>query len=285
MIRSAFALAAIIAAYLAAGATPSPTPTHSPAPTVSTAPPDAVDILKNAEDVARANPDPPYIVYDMHEIFEHHGRQYTYDYHVWYRSDGAGLMQNAVADRYGHHEQRFGYPFPSSPDANFLLYATPPPTPTPVQLPSPSASGRAAVPLVGIEPVKANRYYDVTFVGTEDYQGHAVYHLALAPLPNVDEKAHPWKDVWVDTQTFEIWKAHARASGSKGPAYGSIEATVEFEPVGPFWMISEASGDGQIHFGFVSDSGHYEYYFSGFDFPNTLPDWYFDPGLFRRHGT
>ena len=248
-------------------------------------PPDAVTILRNAEAAARANPDPPYTVYDMHEIFTHHGRQFTYDYHVWYRADGQGLMQNAATNWQGRHEQRFGYPFPFAPDINILLYATPPPTPMPVVIatPSPAESGKTPVPLIGVQAVTANRFYSVTLVGSEDYQGHGVYHLALTPLPSVDEKSHPWKDLWVDTQTFEVWKAHARASGTKGPLTGSIEGTAEFQPVNGFWLLSHVTGSGEGHMGFISDSGQYEYYFSGFDFPNTLPDWYFDPDKFRHH--
>jgi hypothetical protein len=222
----------------------------------------------------------------MHEIFIHHGRQYTYDYHVWYRtSDGKGLMQNAVGDRYGHHEQRFGYPFPFAPDYNILQYATPPPTPMPVLIatPAPGPSGSTPVPLIGVMAVTANRFYSVTLVGLEDYQGHSVYHLALLPQPDVSEKDHPWKDMWVDTQTFEVWRAHARASGTLGPMTGEIEGTGEFEPVNGYWLLAHASGGGGGHVAFVSDSGQYEYYFSGYDFPNTLPDWYFDPDLFRHH--
>ena len=143
--------------------------------------------------------------YDMHEIFTHHGRQSSYDYHVWYRADGKALMQNAVADRRGHREQRFQYPFPFAPDINILLYATPPPTPLPVVIATPSAaaSGKTPVPLISVQAITANRYYSVTFVGREDYQGHSVYHLSLLPLALVDEKSHPWKDLWVDAQTFE----------------------------------------------------------------------------------
>src|SRR5579864_9008080 len=178
---------------------------------------DAVTVLRNAENATRANLDPQYIVYDMHEIFVHHGRQYTFDYHVWYRSDGKGLMQNVQADRHGHHEQIFGYPQPSAPDQNFLLYATPPPTPAPPQIvvPTPRASGATPPAIINIEPVTANRFYHVDMAGLEDYQGHSVYHLTLVPLPNVNERDHPWKDLWVDSQTFEVWKAHAKASGTK----------------------------------------------------------------------
>ena len=247
--------------------------------------PDALTILRKAEAAARANPDPPFTVYNMHEIFIHHGRQFTYDYHVWYRADGKALMQNAETDRRGHHEQFFGYPFPSAPDNNILLYATPPPTPIPVVIaaPSPGESGKTAPPIIGVQAITANRYYSVTLVGSEDYQGHSVYHLALLPQPSVDEKTHPWKDLWVDAQTFEVWKAHARASGTKGPLTGAIEGTAEFQPVNGYWLLAHVTGYGEGRVGFISDSGQYEYYFSGFDFPTTLPEWYFDPNLFRHH--
>jgi len=278
MIRSlaiAAGVAAIMLAMLASTAViADPTPT-----------PDAVTILHKAEAAARANPDPPYTVYDMHEIFIHHGHQYAYDYHVWYRSDGKALMQNVVADRSGHHEQHFGYPFPFAPDINILLYATPPPAAAPVvtATPAPAASGATAPQLISVQAITANRFYTVTLVGLEDYQGHSVYHLALTPGPNVDQKAHPWRDLWVDTQTFEVWKAHAYGCCSIGLATGTIEGTAEFEPVGQYWLLAHASGYGEGHIAFISDSGQYEYFFSGFDFPASLPDWYFDPDLFRHH--
>jgi hypothetical protein len=275
VIRTLAIVLGIGAAMIAAGAvTADPTPT-----------PDALTVLRKAEAVARANPDPAYTVYDMHEIFIHHGRQFTYDYHVWYRSDGHALMQNVATDRSGHHEQHFGYPFPFAPDINILLYATPAPTTAPhvVVTPTPNASGSTSPPLISVQAITASRYYTVTLVGLEDYQGHSVYHLALQPLPNVDERSHPWKDLWVDAQTFEVWKAHARAAGTNGLLSGSIEGTAEFEPVGAFWLLAHASGSGEGRMGFVSDSGQYEYFFSGFDFPDSLPDWYFDPDLFRHH--
>ena len=274
MIRSlAFVFAIALAMFASAAVIADPAPT-----------PDALTILRNAEAAARANPDPPYTIYDMHEIFIHHGHQFTYDYHVWYRADGKALMQNVVTDRGGHHEQHFGYPFPFAPDINILLYSTPPPTATPaaVATQNPGMSGTAP-PVVSVQVITANRYYSVTLVGLEDYQGHSVYHLALTPAPNVDQKAHPWRDLWVDTHTYEVWKAHALGCCSIGLATGVIEGTAEFEPVGQYWLLAHASGYGQGHIAFLSDSGQYEYYFSGFDFPDSLPDWYFDPDLFRHH--
>ena len=256
---------------------PSPTPT---APGGLT----ALQIFSKAQRVAQANADPPFMTYQMHEIFVHHGHQFNYDYRVWYRYDGKGMMQDMAPGRNGGHEPRFGYPFPVAPDDNILLYATPAPrstVPPPVGGPLPEASGKPTPAVLAIQTVSADRYYDVWFVGTEDLDGHHTFHIGMRSIN--DDRNHPWKDMWVDTQTFEVWKAHASGSGSQGPAKGSIDADVWFGPVGDYWLITHAQGDGAVRLAFVSDSGHYEYYFSAFGFPNTLPDWYFDPALFKHH--
>ena len=240
----------------------------------------ADEILERTEDAVRANPDPPYIYYKMHEIFVHHGKTYQFDYQVWYRSDGKGLMQNMVPNRNGTYETFFGYPFPSAPDNNILLYATPAPVVTP---PPPAGSPVPGVsaPLLFSEPVYGSRYYDVTLSGVEDYQGRQVYHLLLRAIR--DPQRHPWTQLWVDTRTFEVWKAHADATGRAGPLTGRVVADVEFAPVGNYWLVKQASADAQGHVTIFSDSGHYEYYFSDFGFPNTLPDWYFDEAAYGRH--
>ncbi len=261
-----------------ARATPSPTPSPSPSPLESLTPD---EILGRTETALRANADPPYIYYKMHEVFVHHGRRYQFDYQVWYRNDGKGLMQNVVTNRDGTHETFFGYPFPSAPDNNILLYATPAPVttaPPPVGTPAP---GTTAAPLLSSQSVHGDRYYDVALAGIEAYQGHQVYHLKLRPLQ--DPKRHPWTDLWVDTRLYEVWRAHADAMGSSGPLVGRAVADVEFAPYGNYWLVKQASADAQGHIAIFSDSGHYEYYFSDFGFPNTLPDWYFDQKAYGEH--
>jgi len=242
------------------------------------------EILGRTETTLRANEDPPYMAYTMHEVFVHHGNRHEYTYHVWYRSDGKGLMQSTTPGRRGRPETFFGYPFPSAPDNNILLYATPAPVsppPPPVGSPPPGAGGITPPPLLTNETVHGDRYYIVSLVGIEDYQGHPVYHLALRAVR--DERSHPWKDLWVDTQTFQVWHAYADALGSSGPLTGRVTADVRFAPVGNYWLVQQATADGQGRIGFISDSGHYEYYFSEFTFPMTLPDWYFDQSAFDRH--
>jgi len=224
--------------------------------------------------------DPPYIVYKMHEIFVHHGKPHTYDYQVWYRSDGKGLMQNMAPGRRGKNETFFGYPFPSAPDNNILLYATPPPVSTPPPPVGSPAPGNTA-PVISHEHVSGDRYYVVSLAGLERYQDRTVYHLMLRAVS--DEQRHPWKDLWVDMDTYQVWKAHGDAGGSSGPLSGHATVDVEFAPTGNYWMVKQVMADGQGRFGFISDSGHYEYYFSDFGFPNTLPDWYFNEAEFDKH--
>src|SRR5579864_3050331 len=193
-------------------ATASARPSPTPRPLESLTPD---EILGRTETVLRSNPDPNYIAYTMHEVFVHHGARHEYTYHVWYRNDGKGLMQSTTPGRRGKPETFFGYPFPSAPDNNILLYATPAPVsppPAPVGSPPP---GYTPPPLLSNEIVHGDRYYIVSFVGIENYQGHQVYHLSLRAVR--DERTHPWKDLWVDTRSYQVWKAHADALGSVGP--------------------------------------------------------------------
>ncbi len=268
------------------GQTPPPSPTPSPTPAVYDEL-SADQIMINAEKATRKHDltRPPFITYQMHEVFLHLGGRSDYDYRVWYRtSDGKGLMQSTHKERSGDAETHFGYPFPSSPDNNILLYATAPPDETPapaIGSPSPLPSGATPPPLLSVQPVAGDRYYSVKLAGIEDLDGKQVYHLTLRALH--DERTHPWKDVWVDVKTFEVWKAYAEVSGTKGIATGKGNATVVFAPVGDHWLVSSAVGDGSVRIGPLGDSGHYEYTFSDYGFPDSVPDWYFDPKLFKQH--
>ena len=283
---AALTLAAAAVAVGAPTPTPRPTPTATPTPTptpVQVEELSADQIMINAEKATRAHQHPYFITYQMHELFDHHWQREEYDYRVWYRGDGKGLMQNISKDRNGRAETYFGYPFPSAPDNDILLYATPDPalTPPPTSTPGPLPSGRTPPPVLTVQPVVGDRYYSVKLVGIEDYNGKPVYHLAMHALR--DERAHPFKDLWVDTTTFDVWRAHAHASGSKGPGNGTLDAFVEFEKVGSYWLIAHAIGDGEVHVGPFGDSGHYEYTFHDFGFPPDIPAWYFDKNEFKHH--
>jgi hypothetical protein len=293
IVASAVVAFGATAPQLAATPKPSTTPSESPSPSPSPSPTQPIllgvpslsadQIMINAEKATRLHAKPNFITYQMHEVFVHHGSRQEFDYRIWYRYDGAGLMQLTSKDRYGRAETHFGYPFPSSPDNDILLYATPDPalTPPPTLPPTPLVSGATMPPVINREPVVGDRYYSVKLAGVEIYNAKPVYHLTMHALR--DERAHPWKDLWIDMTTFDVWKAHANASGSQGPAQGNLDATVEFAPVGQYWLVQTAVGDGALHLGPFGDSGHYEYEFYDFGFPASIPDWYFDPKQFKKH--
>lgn len=285
-------MAAVCAALLIGASTPHPASSPNPKPTPTATPtptptpqeslsPDA--ILLRAQAVTRRHPHPQYYTYKMHEVFIHHGGRFEYDYQVWYRSDGKGLMQGLTPDKRGRRETLFQYPFPVAPDIDILLYATPAPrpTPSPVLSPTPLASGATPAPVIEQAVILGNRYYAVALAGVEQLSGHPVYHLTLHPL--ADERSHPLKDLWVDVNSFEVYRSHLKAGGTLGPLTGAIEATADFAPVGPYWMVTHLVADGSGHVAFISDSGHYEYAFSDFGFPASLPCWYFDPREFKSH--
>lgn len=263
-------------------ATPTPTPTPVPTP-VEVEELSADQIVINAQKATRAHQHPYFITYQMHEIFVHHWQREESNYRVWYRGDGKGLMQGINRDRFGRAETFFGYPFPSAPDNDILLYATPDPalTPPPTSTPGPRPSGATPPPVLRVQPVVGDRYYSVKLVGIEDDNGKAVYHLSMRALR--DECVHPWKDLWVDIKTFDVWRAHAHASCPKGPGRGTLDALVDFQQVGQYFLVAHAVGDGEIRLGFVGDSGHYEYTFSDFGFPSDIPEWYFDAKQFKQH--
>jgi hypothetical protein len=261
-------------------------PAHSSAPRVSPSPlpPVALSadaIFLKAAAVARGNFDPPFLTYRLHEVFTHRGKRLEYDYRVWYRTrDGQGLMQNLQPGKGGGAETLFGHPFPFAPDINFLLYATPAPvSPPPPPVGSPAPQAQATV--LRIEPVVSDRNYVPSLSGVETFRGHSVYHLKLRTVRQ--ERDYPLKDLLVDASSFEVWQAHAAAAGTRGPAAGDIDGTAEFAAVGASWLVTRATGYGRLHVGFLSDSARYEYAFSDFGFPNSLPDWYFDERQFRRH--
>jgi hypothetical protein len=273
-----------IAASPAPSPAPSATATPTPAPQLS---PELTGdaILIKAQLTTRQHRFPPFVTYQMHEIFDHHGQHLQFDYRVWYRGDGQGLMQNLSKDRFGRAETFFGRPFPIEPVANIILYATPAPRPPPPPStsPLPLASGETPPPVLFSQPILGDRFYSVQLAGLEIIDGRPMFHLTMHAL--MDEVQHPLKDLWVDVVTFEVWKAHLAAHGSKGSMTGSIDAVSEFQPLEGYWVISHMVANGEGHFGIrlLGDSAHYEYTFSDFAFPSYVPDWYFDKQKFRHH--
>jgi len=113
----------------------------------------------------------------------------------------------------------------------------------------------------------------------EDVNGHQTYHLRLQPRG--DAAKHNLRDLWIDTQTYDLWKAHfvgTYAPAPKAPP-SPTDVTVYFKPVLGCWVVAHALwnyDDPPVRYDF-------DLQVDELALPDTLPDWLFDSAEYRRH--
>jgi hypothetical protein len=121
--------------------------------------------------------------------------------------------------------------------------------------------------------------YTAKLLGIESVEGHATYHVQLQPLG--DPRVHNLRDLWIDTQTYDLRKAHF--TGVYRPTLSDVpshtDATVYFREVLNCWVVTRAiwtylASDALFTFDVQNDE---------IALPATLPDWLFDAGAYRRH--
>lgn len=80
--------------------------------------------------------------------------------------------------------------------------------------------------------------YAIELTGIERVDDHRCYHLRLRPLS--DPVRHNLRELWVDTTTFDLWKARFDGSYRPLPMAPSSPTTFTptFAPVGPYWIVS-----------------------------------------------
>jgi hypothetical protein len=121
--------------------------------------------------------------------------------------------------------------------------------------------------------------YTAHLVGIENVEGHQAYHVTLAA--SNDPRTHNLRDLWIDTQTYDLLKAHF--TGTYAPTLDDVpsktEATVYFREVLGCWVVTRAiwtylASDALFTFDVQNDE---------IALPATLPDWLFDNDAYRRH--
>lgn len=113
----------------------------------------------------------------------------------------------------------------------------------------------------------------------EEVDGHEAYHLQLRPLR--DPQKHNLRDLWIDVQTHDLWKAHFVGTYAPGPRARAspTDATVSFRNVLGYWVVTRAVWtyeDAPIHYEFDVQNDE-------IGVPTTLPDWLFDETEYREH--
>ncbi len=137
------------------------------------------------------------------------------------------------------------------------------------------------LPVIADVVARAKPNYQVTIAGAEAIAGHATYHLHLTPLS--DPRRHNLRDLWVDTTTFDLWKAHFTSTYAPGELLpqSPTDVTVSFVPIASYWVVAEARWNWEDY----NDGFSFEYDASTLliTFPAMLPDWLFDERAYRRH--
>jgi hypothetical protein len=123
--------------------------------------------------------------------------------------------------------------------------------------------------------------YAIESGAIETLAGHRVYHLRLRPL--TDGRKHNLRDLWVDLDTFDLWKAHftSEYAPDRLRAESPTDATVWFTPVGPYWVVSRAVWNWDDYQNGIAED--YDVSTERITFPSDLPGWLFDQRASDQH--
>lgn len=167
-------------------------------------------------------------------------------YRVWFRvSDGSSVTQDSTSHRIcrgallrpaGAEIASLGAAHGPSPDAIASPDASPDPS---AAAPGDSLgeTGLGGPALIGSVRVEASRYYRITLVARERFEGHDVYRLALHAYR--DPNTHPLTEMLVDTETMLVRRASGEVSGHYVIASGRGAGTVVFDRAGPYWVVRD----------------------------------------------
>ena len=109
--------------------------------------------------------------------------------------------------------------------------------------------------------------------------GREAYHLILRPRD--DPQKHNLRDLWVDTQTYDLVKAHFIGTYRPVPdaPLSPTDVTVSFREVVGCWVVTHAIwtyDDAPMAFTF-------DLTYNEIGLPTFLPDWLFDDAAYKRH--
>jgi len=109
--------------------------------------------------------------------------------------------------------------------------------PNPRVTPAPRASdGLREIATV----VARNRDYTISLLGIESVDGHACYHLALAPTR--EPGRFRIRQAWIDESSFAPWRLIDAVNFSNGPGTG-VAWTIDFADVGGAHYIATEAAD------------------------------------------
>ncbi|MGZ3497802.1 MAG: hypothetical protein ACXWNK_15175 [Vulcanimicrobiaceae bacterium] len=224
------------------------------------------DVFDGALRHRAAAPHPEYVVYDVRQsLIDDNLPLMSSRAHVEYRDDGLARVSDSRFD-----------------DEPFVTRRT---DPGPPEL-GPYAKDRLSwlpanelqMPLPVIADVRAHADLTCRIAETPVYKGHTTYHLVF---PNAPADRPSVKEMWVDTQTQDIWKVIVSGYVVFTDREGAQPLTnfeVELAYAGPYLVVDHVTWSLRLRQYSQWDQLFGEYYFSGFNFPKAMPDSWFATG-------
>ena len=243
------------------------TPTPSATPTAN-------EVVFRALGRLHAYGTPPYVVYMTVENGEYH--------RIAFR--GSDEMMNDVALPTGAR----------LPDANIYrafvgplsrsvheAIATPAPSATAIASATatrgPSLDLESTLKTIAVVSSRGH-LYDVAIAGTQTVEGHHVYHIVLHPRR--DPQENPLRDLWIDTDTYDVWRAAYVTEPDVQLVGGEADLTVDFTTVGNYRIAS--SWIAIYHSPDLHTPVYRQLRVVRMAFPADLPDWLFDEPSYAK---
>jgi uncharacterized protein YchJ len=155
---------------------------------------------------------------------------------------------------------------------------------SPIEIPTmaptvePAVHPSGAPPTIALVRTRA-RAYDVTLVDYESKDDKNTAHLALRALDHPAD--HILTDMWVDTQTLGVVALRAEATTNPNIARVILDAAYDEDKATQ--VLTSVSGQVKAQVLLVHAGVDFSYRQSNFDYPDVLPDWYFDKAKYDAH--
>jgi hypothetical protein len=224
-------------------------------------------------------PPPPYVVYTIErkQLTEQGYPDYANSYkeHIWLRSLDKAALSRRVYRSINRGQMTFERPAfnedrdPGPPTAD--VFEAAPLHPHPISfVPTPEAQ-ESALPVIGVVQTVGEFDYRVTNVETVGDQLH------LTVLPIRDPDRNRLREIWADKATLELRKLVATDKLfilGTSEVYG-VTFTITMGNLQGVPIVTDIHG--VVGDGYTGDGSTVDYMFRDISFPETLPDWYFDP--------
>lgn len=217
-------------------------------------------------------PIPPYVVYTTLWHMHAYSRTEPPEYDaLWrYAIRESDSLENAASPQ---TEEWLPQAWIGNGKGYLSLFGTILRPPTPIASASPDTTSGLKV----IAVVAATEDYRIDLVGTEKIDCYLTDHLRLTPLR--DSVKYNLRDLWVDTQSFDLRKARLIIEHHPDhPNWNGAAMTVDFGPALQYWIVMHSNWFAGGPYG----SHIFDVTTLRVAFPPALPDWLYDQSAYDQ---